>query len=24
MPAWKQLLEAERWQMVSYIRTLKK
>jgi mono/diheme cytochrome c family protein len=24
MPAWKQLPEAERWQIVSYIRTLKK
>jgi len=24
MPAWKQLPEAERWQIVNYIRTLKK
>jgi len=24
MPAWKQLPEVERWQIVSYIRTLKK
>jgi len=24
MPAWKQLPEAQRWQIVSYIRTLKK
>jgi mono/diheme cytochrome c family protein len=24
MPAWKQLPETERWQIVNYIRTLKK